>query len=155
MCSENSDEEIYVTQSTFCQKSTLSGVNDWLQDGLPTGGQVVTNNMEEKATTENRFANHFATPVSEVKTQAKIGDAVPKSTKYKEKWAVNLFENWGHQRNEKVCNTGGITDVKIRDNSLEVMLDEEFNRSLALFVCEVRKANGSKHPPNTLHGMVA
>ena len=35
------------------------------------------------------------------------------------------------------------------------MSDEELNRSLALFVCEVRKANGSKYPPNTLHGMVA
>ena len=40
-------------------------------------------------------------------------------------------------------------------NSLEVMSDEELNRSLALFVCEVRKANGSKYTPNTLHGMVA
>ena len=35
------------------------------------------------------------------------------------------------------------------------MSDEELNRSIALFVCEVRKANGSKYPPNTLHGMVA
>ena len=35
------------------------------------------------------------------------------------------------------------------------MSDEELNRSLPLFVCEVRKANGSKYPPNTLHGMVA
>ena len=107
--------------------------------------------MEEKATTENRFAK----PISEVHIQAKIGDAVPKSTKYKEKWAVNLFENWKQQRNEKECNTSGITDVKFLHNSLEVMSDEELNRSLALLVCEVRKANGSKYPPNTLHGMAA
>ena len=155
MWSENSDEEIYITQSTFCQKSTLGDVNDWFQDGLPTDRQVVTNNVKEKATTENRFANRFAKPIPEVQIQAKIGDAVPKSTKYKEKWAVNLFENWRQQRNEKVCNTGGITDVKILHNSLEVMPDEELNRSLALFVCQVRKANGSKYPPKTLHGMVA
>ena len=102
---------------------------------------------KEKATAKN--------PISEVEIQAKIGDAVPKSTKCKEKWAVNLFENWRQQRNEKVSNTGGITDVNILHNSLEVMSDEELNRSLALFVCEVRKANGSKYPPNTLHGMVA
>ena len=31
------------------------------------------------------------------------------------------------------------------------MSDEELNRSLALFVCVVRKANGSKYPPKTLH----
>ena len=156
MWSENSDEEIYITQSTFRQKSTLGDVNDWFQNGLLTDGKVVTNNVEEKATTENRFANRFAKPISEVQIQAKIGDAVPKSTKYIEKWAVNLFENWRQQRNEKVCNTGGsITDVNIRRNSLEVMYDEELNRSLALLVCEVRKASGSKYPPHTLHGMVA
>ena len=61
-------------------------VNDWFQDGLPTNGQVLKNNVKkEKATTENRFANRFAKPISEVKIQAKIGDAVPKTTKYKEK----------------------------------------------------------------------
>ena len=52
MWSENSDEEIYVTQSTIRQKWTLGDVNDWFQDGLPSDGQVVTNNMGEKATTE-------------------------------------------------------------------------------------------------------
>ena len=65
-----------------------------------------------------------------------------------------MFENWRQQRNEKVSNTGGITDVNILHNSLEVMSDEELNHSLALFVCEIRKANGSKYPANTLHGMV-
>ena len=156
MWSENSDEDIYITQSTFRQESNLDDVNDWFQDGSPTDGQVLNNNVEkEKATAKNRFANRFANPISEVEIQAKIDDAVPKSTKYKEKWAVNLFENWRQQRNEKVSNTGGITDVNILHNSLEVMSDEELNRSLALFVCEVRKANGSKYPPNTLHGMVA
>ena len=120
----------------------MGDVNDWFQHGLPTDGQVITiNSMEERATTENRFAK----PISEVQIQAKIGDAVPKSTKYKEKWSVILKE----------CNTSGITDVKFLHNSLEVVSDEELNRSLALFVCEVRKANGSKYPPNTLHGMVA
>ena len=101
----------------------MGNVNDWFQDGLPTDGQVVTNNMEKKVTTENRFANRFAKQISEVQIQAKIGDAVPKSTKYKEKWAVNLFENWRQQRNEKVCNNGGISDVKILHNILEVSLE--------------------------------
>ena len=149
MWSENSDEEIYITQSTFRQESNLDDVNDWFQDGSPTDGQVLNNNVEkEKATAKKLLCNRFANPISEVEIQAKIGDAVPKSTKYKEKWAVNLFENWRQQR-------GGITEVNILHNSLEVMSDEELNRSLALFVCEVRKAYGSKYPPNTLHGMVA
>ena len=152
MCSETSDEEIYITQSTFCQQTDLADVNDRVLDRLRTDEQTLTANVEkQKDTAENRFAS----PISVVKIQAKIGDAAPKSTKYKEKWAANLFENWRQQRNERVGNTGGIIAVNILHNSLEVMSDEELNCWLALFVCEVRKANGSKYLPNTLHGMVA
>ena len=152
MCSETSDDEIYITQSTFCQQTHLTDVNDRVLDGLATDEPTLTGNVEkQKATTENRFAN----PISEVEIQHKIGNAVPKSTKYKEKWTVNLFENWRQQRNERFGNTGGIIDVNIVHKSLKVMSDEELYRSLALFVCEVRKANGSKYPPNTLHGMLA
>ena len=52
----------------------------------------------------------------------------------------------------QVTYTAGITDVNILHNSLKVMSDE-LNRSLALFVCKVREVNGSKYPPNTLHGV--
>ena len=131
MCSETSDEEIYVTQLTFCQQTDLADDCDRVLDGLPTDEQTLTANVEkQKATAENSFAN----PISEVEVQSKISDAVPKSTKYKEKWAVHLFENWRQQRNERVSNTGGIIDVNILHNSLEVMSDEELNRSLPLFV---------------------
>ena len=70
MWSKKSDEEIYITQSTFRQESNLDDVNDWFQDGLPTDGQVLNNNVEkEKSTAEN----HFANPISEVEIQVKIG----------------------------------------------------------------------------------
>ena len=75
MCSETSDEEIYITQSTFCQQADLADVNDRVLDE-----QALTANVgKQKATAENRFAN----PISEVEIQAKIGDAVPKSTNIK------------------------------------------------------------------------
>ena len=78
MWSETSDEDIYITQSTFCQESDLGDVNDWLLDGLSADEQMLTDNVEkQKATAEYRFAN----PISDVEIQAKIGDAVPKSTK--------------------------------------------------------------------------
>ena len=64
---------------------------------------------------------------------------MPTSKKFKEKWAVKLFENWSQQRNAKVRNTGGISDVNILHNSLEVMCHEELNHSLASFGCEVWK----------------
>ena len=100
----------------------MADVNDRVLDGLPTDEQTLTAKVEKQkattslATTENRFAN----PISEVEIQAKTGDAISKSTKYKEKWAVNLFENWRQQRNERVSNTGSIIDVNILHNSFKL-----------------------------------
>ena len=45
---------------------------------------------EEEHVAETRFAK----PVLDSEIRAKIGDSVPKSTKYKDKWAINLFESW-------------------------------------------------------------
>ena len=54
-----------------------------------------------------------------------------------------MFENWQQQRNKKVYNVGEGSDclagLQIIQNCLEVMSDEELNRTLALFVCEVTK----------------
>ena len=159
MWSENSDKEIYITQLPFREEPDLieGDAHDWFLDaGLPTDEPVLNINVEkEKPLVTNPFAN----PISDIEIQAKVDDAVPKATKYKDKWAVNLFECWRQQRNARVCNVGEINDghthLSIVQNSLEVMPDEELNRTLALFICEVRKSDGSKYPPNTLHGIVA
>ena len=101
--------------------------------------------------------NRLAKPVSEVEIKAKIGNAVPKSTKYKEKWAVKLFESWREQKNVKLSNSTKRSScgLKIIHNCLEVISDEELNRTLALFVCGIRKTDGNKYPPNTIHGIAA
>ena len=44
MWSENSDKDIYITQSTFREESNLDDVDDWFQDGSPTDGQVLKGN---------------------------------------------------------------------------------------------------------------
>ena len=59
--------------------------------------------------------DRFAAPVSETEVRGKIEDCVPKSTKYKDKWAVALFENWREQRNMKVRN---IKDSRLMVGSL-------------------------------------
>ena len=45
-------------------------------------------------------------------------------------------------------------DLQTIQNSLDVMSDEELNHTLSSFVCEVRKTDGSRYPPNTLHGII-
>ena len=57
-----------------------------------------TTRDENKEVAESSFAK----PVSEAEIKAKIDNAIPKSTKYKEKCVVELFESWREQRNLKV-----------------------------------------------------
>ena len=156
---EDSGEELYITQSSPQRERRLVVGDDCYLETLSTiepNRDVWDINIHEK---QPVVVNRFAMPVSDIETQAKIGDCVAKSTKYKDKWALNMFENWRQQRNKKVYNVGAGSDclagLQIIQNCLEVMSDEELNRTLALFVCEVRKIDGSRYPPNTLHGIVA
>ena len=89
----------------------------------------------------------FAKPVSDSEIRAKIDDSVPKSTKFKDKWAVNLFENWREQRNLRGWNSHGskYPDLQTMQNCLDVMSDEELNHTLSSFVCEISAQHTSWH----------
>ena len=106
-------------------------------------------------------SDRFAAPVSEIQVRAKIDDCVPKSTRYKDKWPVALFENWRKQRNMKASSIvdlrvdGRHSGLEVIENSIEMMSDDELNWTLACFICEIRKTDGSKYPPNTLYGIIA
>ena len=50
---------------------------------------------------EHVAGTRFAKPVSDSEIRVKIGDYVPKSTKYKNKWAINLFESWARAEKSK------------------------------------------------------
>ena len=73
MWSENSDEDIYITQSTFRQESNLDDVNDWFQDGSSTDGQVLNNNVEkEKATEKAALQTSLKTQFSRSKFKLRL-----------------------------------------------------------------------------------
>lgn len=99
----------------------------------------------------------FAEPLEERYIDEKIRESVPKSTVYKDTWAVNMFEQWRYERNARVaCFPASEGNSKLVPTAnLEQMTPEELNSTLALFILEARKANGEKYPPKTLHGIVA
>lgn len=167
METEDCDPDLYITQSSPQRERTVPAFDDCYREALSTiepnednwpWGVNIDEVDEQPAVAD---LNRFAAPVSEIEIRAKIGDCVPKSTKYKDKWAVTLFEDWREQRNMQVCNVnkgsvgGQAPGLEVIKNSLEVMSDDELNWTLACFICEVRKTDGSKHPPNTLHGIIA
>ena len=104
--------------------------------------------------------NCFAAPVSEMELREKINDCVPRSTRYEVKWAVSLFESRREQRNMRVCKVhegsvgGRSSSLDVIENPLVMMADDELNRRLAYFICEIRKTDGSKYQRNTLYGII-
>ena len=105
MGSEDSDPEMYITQSNvLCENnlSDYSNAKEILNIGANGDMQDIT--VDEK---EYVAKTRFAKPVSDSEIRAKIHDSVPKSTKYKDKWVVDLFESWRGQRNLRVWNGHG------------------------------------------------
>ena len=92
MESGNSDPEMYITQSSPQRKRTFPKLDVLCEDTLASDEDIWAlagdiNEVEEQpsATGFDRFA------VPETEVRAKIDDCVPKSTRYKDKWAVALL----------------------------------------------------------------
>ncbi|XP_028409419.1 uncharacterized protein LOC114532024 [Dendronephthya gigantea] len=153
MESGDSDPEMYITQSSTQRERSFPVLDDLYQDTIapdeymwPFVGEIKEVEEQPSVTDLDRFGK----PVCETEVRAKIDDCVPKSTRYKDKWAVTLFENWREQRNIKVrrVNERSVDDgdcgLEVIENSVDVMSDDELNRTLACFICEVRKSDGRK-----------
>ena len=160
----DSDPEMFITQSNPQRKRTFPTFDVLCQNTLAPDEDIFALAGDIKEVEEQPSVtgfDRFAAPVSETQVRAKIDDCVPKSTRYKDKWAVALFENWREQRNMKVSSIvdlrvdGRHSGLEIIENCIEMMSDDELNRTLACLICEIRKTDGSKYPPNTLYGIIA
>ena len=86
----------------------------------------------------------------------------PKSTQYKDKWAVEVFRIWQAAREQKFCilEAGSVfQDYDVhRVQSLEEKLEELdslfLNYWLTKFVQEVANKNGGRYPSRSLYGIV-
>ena len=92
---------------------------------------------------------------------ALISEARPSSTKYKVKWAVEIFLEWQRTRTLKFpdLEVGSVFKhydfhlvCSVEDN-LKHMDALSFNLWLARFIQEMANKKGSRYPP-TLHGIV-
>ena len=164
MDSGDSDPEMFITQTSPRRKTTFHTFDVLCEDTLTPDEDILALAGDVKEVEEQPCVtcfDRFAAPVSETEVRRKIEDCVPKSTKYKDKWAVALFENWREQRNMKVRSIkdsrvdGRQSGLEVIESSIEMMSDDELNRTLASFICEIRKTDGSKYPPNTLYGIIA
>ena len=100
----------------------------------------------------------FRVPKTPSQEKVLVNDAVPASTKYKNKWAVNIFAEWQRLRGVKVpvLDCGGlfkeydlhkVTAVSADIAGMDALL---LNYWLSKFVMEVAKKSGERYPPKSV-----
>ena len=105
----------------------------------------------------------FRPPKSVQEEDSLLVQSKPKSTQYKDKWAVEVFRTWQAARASK--NSAYLTrEVSFKDydvhrvQSLEEKLEDldslSLNYWLTKFVQEVANKNGGRYPSRSLYGIV-
>ena len=71
---------------------------------------------------------------------------VPANTTANTKWALRNFNRWIEWRNERAQKPDNIVpqDVLLTDTA------SSLNKWLSCYICETRKKDGSRFPPNTI-----
>ena len=108
-------------------------------------------------------SSRFRIPKTCEEEKACVINSVPKSTVYKNEWAIQIFREWQGQRANKICNIepGGVLkgddiglDVQELTESIENMNAKSLNYWLCKFVQEVANKSGGRYPSRTLYDIV-
>ena len=86
----------------------------------------------------------FAEPTSAEALESTLKGVVTKNTQKSDEWARRALNEWITERN-KCCGKKCPRDI------LETKHAESFAKWLSLFTIELRKKDGSKYPPATIH----
>ena len=107
-------------------------------------------------------SSRFRSPRTVEQESALVSEAKPRSTKYKDKWAVEIFREWQRTRKFKFSDSevGSIFKdydfhlvCNVEDN-VEEMDAVSLNFWLAKFIQEVANKKGGRYPGRTLYGIV-
>ena len=108
-------------------------------------------------------SERFRVPKTSFQENVLVNDAVPASTKYKNKWAVSSFAEWQRLREVQVpvLDCGGLfKDYDLHKVTAALSADIagmdalSLNYWLSKFVMEVAKKSGGRYPPKTVYGII-
>ena len=107
-------------------------------------------------------SERFRVPKTSSQETGLVNDTVPPSTKYKNKWAVNIFAEWQSLREVKVpvLDCGGVfKDYELHkvcalSADIAAMDVLSLNYWLSKFVMEVAKKSGERYPPKSVYGII-
>ena len=107
-------------------------------------------------------SERFCVPKTSFQENVLVNDAVPASTKFKNKWAVSSFAEWQRLREDQVpvLDCGGlfkdydlhkVTALSADIAGMDVL---SLNYWLSKFVVEVAKKSGERYPLKTVYGII-
>ena len=98
--------------------------------------------------------NHrFSRAQSDTEIQTMAENSIPQATKNRNKWSVNLFEEWKNQRLLNIL-PDELYDQELQSSLLE-MPSPALDYWASKFILEVRKCNGTRYPKDSLVSIVA
>ena len=140
---QNADPSIFKKDSPFSL-----GMEEWFSDS-DQDFQAPKTKKRKSLTLEKKPKEHRFELVSEKEADKSAKGVVPKNTEKNDRWALNAFNAWIKERNERCKelspNQLCPEDVLDGDNA------ELLNKWLSLFVMEVRKGDGTRYPPSSIH----
>ncbi|KAK3711149.1 hypothetical protein QZH41_005618 [Actinostola sp. cb2023] len=119
---EDSDEnDMFITPQSVCNSSQLPefGLND-IEELLHVG-EIEQQNTAEIVRPVEEEDFRFSEPLNESEVAVKVKQSVPKSSLYKDAWAVMMFEEWRYEKNLRV----GDSEVCDATSKLERTLPDE------------------------------
>lgn len=107
-------------------------------------------------------SERFRIPKNSFQEKVLVNEAVPGSTKYKNKWALSIFAEWQRLREFQVpvLDCGGLFKdydlhkVTALSTDIAGMDALSLNYWLSKFVMEVAKKCGGRYPPKTVYGII-
>ena len=97
------------------------------------------------------MATRFAEPVSDETELELCKTAVPENTKSTTEWGIRTWNDWAANRRVFTADVSGISYVT---TPLLDMTPTDLSYWMRKLVLEVRKKDGSMHPPKTLYALV-
>lgn len=102
---------------------------------------------KRKGTSSNKGSSkRFAVPTSVADLEKKSEGVIPKNTQKNDQWALKVFTEWIEERNQHSLDTG-----ECPKDILETEDGNCLSKWLSLFTVEVRRKDGGKYPPTTIH----
>ena len=119
-------------------------------DNSSTSQKRLSLSLKRPATPLKKQPQRFAPLTSEEDLRSAVKGITPLNTQCLNKWALHNLRSWMDSRNS-LSND----DEKVPEDLLSSPDAEVVCKWLCLFVQEMRKENGKRHPPATIHCLLS